>query len=373
MKIAVVYPFFAHYRAPIIKELLSSKEHEFYFISDNQPNRSYGSLKLYDFEEKDRFIRVKNIWIFKFFLWQKELTKILLSNNFDCVIYLADWKYISTWISISSLKKKGIPTLFWSHGILHRDNSLNNKLKLLFLKQFSNGGFLYSNLAKSILTERRLTKKMSVIFNSLDFRSQCQIYEKVRATNSNAAPTTCRNLVFTGRLIKNRNLELLFHAVKILKDEDFSVSATIIGGGEYTSNLKSLVLDLDLGANVNFVGPLYDENLICRIFENAAVCVFPGPIGLSLIHAFTYRVPVITNDAIQKHKPEFEAFVDGKNGLLFKDGDANSLASAIRKMLSLDTSELDKFRENAFEVVKTKYNPQNQAEIILDHLKTIHE
>src|SRR5690606_9203900 len=141
--IAIVYPFYAHYRKPIIEELVKDSDYEFYFIAGKKTNPSFKSLKVYDFKGiNDRFLEVRNIWFLNFFLLQVGLLKHLKSTNFDAVIFLEDWKYLTTWMVNSYLKIKRVPTYFWSHGLLNTKKTVNNILKTYFLKTFSHGGFL---------------------------------------------------------------------------------------------------------------------------------------------------------------------------------------------------------------------------------------
>src|SRR5690606_29988918 len=125
-------------------------------------------------------------------------------------------------------------------------------------------------------------------------------------------------VIFTGRLVPERKLELLFDAIKTLADEHIILNALIIGDGPHSSTLMSYVDKIGVSGNVVFYGPSYDERIIGYYFMNALACVYPGPIGLTIIHSMTYGTPVITNDDVENHKPEIEALIEGVNGFLFK-------------------------------------------------------
>lgn len=373
MKIAIVYPFFAHYRGPILEELYSNKLLDFYFIAGKNTNSPYSTLKLYEFEKQDKIIEVKNKWYLNYFLWQENLVKILKSNNFDGVIFLGDWKYISTWFAIRALRKAKIHCLFWSHGILNKKKSLNNFIKYRFFKIFLAGGFLYSNEAKENLLNMGYPSNLTVIYNSLDFKMQLKVIERINNESpTNNLPEIKRPyLIFTGRLLKSRNLELLFDAMRFLNEENIYVDLIIIGGGPHEENLKNYAMVKGLNEYVKFIGPVYDEYIIGKYFMNSIACVFPGPIGLTVIHSFTYGVPVITNDNFAMHKPEAEVLKDEVNCFLFKDGDSSSLAQKIKSSLNLTSADKRLFRLNAFKVVNDKYNPERQAELIVERLSKL--
>jgi glycosyltransferase involved in cell wall biosynthesis len=64
--------------------------------------------------------------------------------------------------------------------------------------------------------------------------------------------------------------------------------------------------------------------------------VHPGAIGLSIFHAFGYGLPVVTSDRVEIQMPEFETHRDGINGLLYRHGDAQDLASKLASLLAED-------------------------------------
>ena len=118
-KVGIVYPFFAHYRGAIINELLNSKEYDFYFLGGTGRNKSFSSLKLYDFNHSNRFIKLNNLWFFNHFLLQFNLMRTLKNEKFDFVIFFGDWKYLSYWFPIIWLKHKNIP-VYWKPNLTVR-------------------------------------------------------------------------------------------------------------------------------------------------------------------------------------------------------------------------------------------------------------
>src|SRR5690606_31207927 len=93
--VAVVYPYFAHYRGPIIEELLKDRKNNYYFFAGENTNSAVSSLKLYDFCGSSKFVKMKNVWFLKYFLLQFGVIKELKKKNIDSVVVLSDWKYIS--------------------------------------------------------------------------------------------------------------------------------------------------------------------------------------------------------------------------------------------------------------------------------------
>jgi len=149
------------------------------------------------------------------------------------------------------------------------------------------------------------------------------------------------------------------------------LNALVIGNGPHSAFLINYVRLLNISDQVYFYGACYDEILLCKFFVNSLALVFPGPIGLSAIHSLTYGVPVITNDNEARHKPEFEAIIDGGNGFLFKDGCYISLSTVLKKLLNLTDSEKEMLKITAVDVIKENYTPQKQALLIFQHISNI--
>jgi glycosyltransferase involved in cell wall biosynthesis len=80
---------------------------------------------------------------------------------------------------------------------------------------------------------------------------------------------------------------------------------------------------------VEFPGAIYDDMLLAPWMLSASVFAYPVAIGLSVLHAFGYGLPVVTSDDIASHNPEIEGLRAGENGLLYRDGDIDDFASAL--------------------------------------------
>ena len=113
-----------------------------------------------------------------------------------------------------------------------------------------------------------------------------------------------------------------------------------MAGGD-TSSLLSEVKKQGLDDRVRFTGPLYGEALRKHLVR-ADLMVYPGGIGLSLVQAFSYGIPVITTDLINLHGPEIELLEQDSNGNFYKHDSVADLASKILYW----RQKLERSREN---------------------------
>ena len=121
----------------------------------------------------------------------------------------------------------------------------------------------------------------------------------------------------------------------------------------YDKKLKKQFKDLCLESSIHFRG--YTNN-VAKIDEEAQLMVLPTRVeGLSiaLVEAESHGLPAIANDV--KYGPS-DIIIDGKDGLLTKDGDINGLAKAVISLLT-DEKRIAEMSKNAYEDCKRYSGP----------------
>ena len=125
-------------------------------------------------------------------------------------------------------------------------------------------------------------------------------------------------MLYVSRLDPDNRLDLAIQAVHQLQAEFPTLQFVAIGKGDAErQRLEKLVAHLDLAHQVRFLGPIYDELELAPWFLTADLFCYPQNIGLSLLHAFGYGLPVITSDHVESQNPEIEALRHGENGMLY--------------------------------------------------------
>ena len=179
-------------------------------------------------------------------------------------------------------------------------------------------------------------------------------------------------LLYHGSIAKERGLDNLIYAIKLLVDNEIrDVGLWILGEGKDKTLLKELTTRLNLQEHILFLEPVsYHE--VARFIAAADVCVSPLPrhrwwmfqFPLKVVECLAVGKPVIATD-IWCHKQI-------RGGIIFSHGDsARALANAIMSYISISTSMpdlLEKLREEAV-MVSRKYSWENQALVIHEYLK----
>lgn len=141
-------------------------------------------------------------------------------------------------------------------------------------------------------------------------------------------------LVFCSRLTPKTRLLQAIDAVARLRADHPDILLSVIGDGALRSEAEAKVKALGLGSHVRFLGAMFDEDQLAPWFLSAQCLLYPGPIGLSLLHAFAYGLPVVTHDNLRNQNPEIAALEPGANGLTFKENDVADFANALGRILS---------------------------------------
>jgi glycosyltransferase involved in cell wall biosynthesis len=179
-------------------------------------------------------------------------------------------------------------------------------------------------------------------------------------------------LLYHGSIAKERGLDNLIYAIKLLVDNKIrDVGLWILGEGKDKTLLKELTTRLNLQEHILFLEPVsYHE--VAKFIAAADVCVSPLPrhrwwmfqFPLKVVECLAVGKPVIATD-IWCHKQI-------RGGIIFSHGDsARALANAIMSYISISTSMphlLEKLREEAV-TVSRKYSWENQALVIHEYLK----
>lgn len=363
-RVAVVYHFFAHYRAPIMQTLLASKVSDYFLVSDlHEPNNEIQPWH----PPRDRWCCSPCLKLAGNLIWQKGLLRLAIQPETDVIIFLGNANYLSTWCSAGLARLMGKRILFWTHGWVKDERGLKRFVRNSFYR-LAHGLLLYGNRARVLgLRNGFPQEKLYVIYNSLDYPHQRRLRETI--SRSRLADIRRRFvkdpssliMICTGRLNKLKRIDLLLEAMSLLLNEGLSTSLLLVGEGPEEVALKEMVLER--GLNVHFVGACYEEERLAELIMCANLTVSPGQVGLTAMHSLAYGVPVVTHDDVHSQMPESEAIVAGKTGDLFRHGDVIDLARVLKRWVQRQWPDATSQQE-CIAMMEKFYNPQYQANMI---------
>lgn len=363
MKICCVFNYNPLYRFPIYDAMSKEFDCNFFFgDSVFKPLKSFDTNKLKGFKGT---IKAKKI-LRNYFVYHSQ-TKRIFDKKYTHYVATGDISLIITWMILIYSKIKGKKVYLWTHGVNTDKLKLATKILSKLMYRSATGILLYNNYNIKFMEKLGCNKeRLHVIHNSLDTNIQTSIYHKLKPSNvyfnhfNNNYPT----VIYIGRIQKRMKVELLIEALSILKGKGHIINAVIVGAYVDGVNIEELVREKGLTKQVWMYGPSFDEEVNSELLYNADVCVAPGTVGLTAIHALSYGTPCITHSNHSATGPEFEAIKEGVTGSFFEENNIHSLVEAISKWINVKTDRRNKTREAAREEVEKYWSVESQIDVL---------
>ncbi len=289
-------------------------------------------------------------------VWDKEA--IIFSTLAQKVYKSEDYDLLSFHYSTDLLNLKNVNSLkiLHLHGVPSKRriidyNSLNNADAFLAVSKYVLDGWdrLY-NVSK-------LKKDIAIVLNGIDL------------SKSTIPQNRDVDLLFFGRLIKNKGVDTLIKAVYTLKEKyNISTKTVIVGSGPEKKHLENLKKQLGLEHEISFLGSVSDMILEDNL-SRAKICVFPsyakeGVMCTVLEACLSKSCVVVANSCSIR-----EFIKDGENGILFKPQNEEDLALKIKDLL-LDKKKREELSEKGFLSLK-KMSWESQSKKIYEFYKKI--
>jgi glycosyltransferase involved in cell wall biosynthesis len=375
-KTAIVYHVFPHYRKAVMEKLLDSDAHEYVLYADAESPK-YQPLKVWSPEDESCFVRTRNYYIplgYKkhgsmaaTILIQSKLLRLALRSDVKNIVYLADSRSPSYWLSavVARLMRKRV--VYWSHGMLTDEKGLKNLIRVTFWR-FAHAQLFYGHRARNFAICRGFPRQnLHTVYNSLDYETQRTVRDEITPEEVKAAREELFDkpnlplLTSCSRLEGHPRFDLLIEAVALLKEQGFPCNVLLIGDGTQRENLEALAKEKDVP--VHFYGACYDPKKVAVLTMGADLTVCPGAIGLAAITSMTFGTPVITHDTPEAQGPEWESVNPGENGDFFTMGDVPDLARVIREWIETHPDR-NANADNCRRMIENYFNPDNQKRII---------
>ncbi|HSX16850.1 MAG TPA: glycosyltransferase family 4 protein [Patescibacteria group bacterium] len=128
---------------------------------------------------------------------------------------------------------------------------------------------------------------LSLVSNGIDFP---------RITAAKPSKTSS-DLLYAGRLIPHKNVELLIRAVAVLKHTKPAVRCIIIGTGSEFDRLNTLAAELGVQENITFTGRLESSDDLFALMKSSKVFVSPSfreGFGITILEAYACGLSAVT-------------------------------------------------------------------------------
>lgn len=165
------------------------------------------------------------------------------------------------------------------------------------------------------LREYGYNGEITVIRNGTDMTLPENADELVADINKKYNLTDCENvMLFVGRIVRVKNLQLIFNALKIVKEKkNLPFKMLIVGNGSELREYQRMVEELELSDRVIFVGEITDRNYLKAFYLRADLFTFASTFdtaSLCPLEAATFSLPTL----LIKDSPTSETVKDNFSG-----------------------------------------------------------
>ena len=130
------------------------------------------------------------------------------------------------------------------------------------------------------------------------------------------ASETASDIIYSGRLIREKNIDLLIESLVLIKEELPTVRCIIAGDGPEKSRLQNRAKDLGVSENIRFMGFVRDHDDVLALMKSSRVFASPSVregFGIAPLEAIACGLPVVTGDA---RKNAVRELVDNRTGII---------------------------------------------------------
>ncbi len=345
MKLAILQPHIPHYREHFFKGLSRSFPTDLYCYSlPSEKNNNFSAAELPTIDLSS--IQKGPV------LWYNPLK--FLKSEYTHLVLMLHFGHITTWLLLLTrvLHRKKI--ILWGQGISVKRyiaEEVKPDWKLRLMIWLSQGVWLYTE--KEMLQWKAIFKRKPIISlnNTLKTPSFNALEPKLlNALKTKYGITQDRILIFSARFENPyRRTDLLVDAIKALDHHKYGI--IIIGDG-------SLKPDFTPFRHVYDFGKLYDDDVKAELFGMADIYFQPGWVGLSIVEAMRYSLPIFTLQRSEDIKQcvEYHYIIDRKNGRLFQ-----SLTECITEIENLSKAELKRMGSEAQQLSTKKLTVENMV------------
>ena len=302
-------------------------------------------------------LKTKNI--FKMWLNSLRLAKIIKDNGITIVHARSR---APAWSAYWAAKKCGVHYITTFHGTYGLGpkgiKKVYNQVMTFGERVIAISNHIKEHIIKNYGTDESKIRLIARCVNMENFDVENTSAERmIKFLEENSIPADKPLVTLIGRLTNWKGQKLLIEALSKIKDMDFH--CLLIGDDQgrtqYSEELHDMIEQYGMEDRYTFIRHVSDVPAAMLVSDVVlSTSIEPEAFGRIAIEGQAMGRVVVASD-IGGSK---ETVIDGVTGKLFKSGDADDLANAIKWALSLSKEDKDKIGANAVKNVKEHFTKQ---------------
>ena len=355
-KVVIITNIMSPYRIDLFNQLESLKKFNITVIYSAQSDDREWKIENINHKYEvlnSKTIKLKKMMDYKYIHIPTDIIKKLNIINPD-IIVASEYNPTSI-LSYIWCKNKHKKFISWSDGTLNSEKNINFLQKILRKIICSKSDALIASSTKTKEAQIKYGAKSKIFISYLTIDVNKYMIDKYNWKNNN-------NILYVGSLIERKGLDLLFKAIKNVKD-DFTLN--IVGSGEKIEELQELSKRLGINEKVNFLGFKQREELI-ELYKNSDIFVLPTRedcFGLVINEAMCAGLPII---ASKYADGSYDLIEENKGGYIIDPYNVSEFLNKIEILL-----EDEKKREKMGKFNQEKIKEFSIEKVVIPYIEAI--
>lgn len=281
------------------------------------------------------------------------------------------------WLAFCA-KIKRVAVVWWGHHRSATSTESRTRVRLWIAKKLSDVFLCYTKTGADFLVERGFAKnRVFATWNTIDqqpIKSAIQWWNCDRLSSfkvNNNLEGRSLLLVCSALRVKTC-LDLLLYAIADERLVKRGLLLAVIGDGPKGKEWRRLASELGVNDSILWLGAMRDQMELAPWFLSASIYIYPGAVGLGILHSLSFGLPVLVHGNADHQMPEYEVMENGRTGFTFKEGSVEDLADKIEYCVD-HPEEVDSMRGYCKLKAYTQYSMENMVKNFSAAIECAHE
>ena len=274
--------------------------------------------------------------------------------------------------------RKFITTFHGTYNFGNRIKKFYNSVMVRSNLVIAGSNFIFDHIHKNYNEQIKSGKRVLVIFRGINtdyFSNSTITNEKIsKLITDIGLNSESFKILLPGRLTKWKGQEMFIESLNLLKKKygKNNFQSIILGSHQgrkvYYKKLLSMVERYDLKKNVIFVSGLKEVPLMYYLSDAVvSSSIEPEAFGRVAVEAQAMQKPIIASD----FGGSKETIINGKTGFLFKNGNPESLAEYINKVIEMDKDKLQSIGNEGRKNILLKFDVEKMCQSTFTEYKKL--
>ncbi len=223
-------------------------------------------------------------------------------------------------------------------------NNLFNKIFYKLINPFIDIFLAIGSMNRKYYLENNVPKKKIILMPYV-------VDNKLFAPKKKITKNKRIQILFAGKLIKRKGIDILLKAITILnnkKNLKNKFDLTIVGDGVLKNSIQNYIKKGNL-KNIKLLS-FKNELELSNLYQKSDIFIMPSyhePWGLTVNEALASKNAIVCSDKVGS---SYDLVKNGQNGYLFKEKDFKDLAAKIFKLIN-DRKKIEKYKIKSLKII----------------------